>query len=105
MLWSDVDDRKAVIWCEDQGDLAYMNSPDTVLDAEDFFDAGDLVQFDMDTSQRTRYAYNARLVFEKARPTLAEVLVDSSAQVAAPLISNNVIPLHRHRVDPVPTDH
>ena len=25
VLWSDVSDRKAVIWCEDQGDLAYVN--------------------------------------------------------------------------------
>ena len=46
VLWSDASDRKAVIWCEDQGDLAFMTAADAVLNRDGFFDAGDLVQFD-----------------------------------------------------------
>ncbi|MEE4187283.1 MAG: hypothetical protein V2I76_02400 [Roseobacter sp.] len=78
VLWSDSSDRKAVIWCEDQGDLAYVNAADQVLNAEDFFDAGDLVQFDMDTTQSVRLANNPRLVIEKAGPSLPDVLLKST---------------------------
>ena len=43
VLWSDAGDNKAVIWCEDHGDLAYFNGgvddPASLMD----FDAGDLV--------------------------------------------------------------
>ena len=77
VLWSDAADRKAVIWCEDQGDLAYVNAPDEVLDTDDFFDAGDLVQFDMEMAHSMRYASNTRLVIEKARLSLADALMDS----------------------------
>ena len=74
VLWSDVSDRKAVIWCEDQGDLAYVNAGDAVLENGSFFDAGDVVQFEVDTSQTIRYANNPRLVIEKAGQALPDVL-------------------------------
>jgi len=82
VLWSDVSDRKAVIWCEDQGDLAYVNAGDAVLDNGDFFDAGDLVQFEVETSRTMRYANNPRLVIEKAGKALPEAL--KSNGVTAP---------------------
>ncbi len=74
VLWSDASDRKAVIWCEDQGDLAYVTSSDGVLHSGDFFDAGDLVQFDMEMCESTRLANNPRLVAEKAGPDLPKAL-------------------------------
>lgn len=74
VLWSDASDRKAVIWCEDQGDLAYVNPADSLLLSGDFFDAGDLVQFDMEMSESMRLANNPRLVIEKAGQSLPEVL-------------------------------
>ncbi len=74
VLWSDASDGKAVIWCEDQGDLAYLNSKENVLQAGDFFDAGDLVQFDMEVSKSVRFANNPRLVIEKAGTQLPQVL-------------------------------
>ncbi len=78
VLWSDASDRKAVIWCEDQGDLAYVKPTDEVLRSGDFFDAGDLVQFDMEMSQSTRLAHNPRLVIEKVGPALPDVLRDAA---------------------------
>lgn len=74
VLWSDTSDRKAVIWCEDQGDLAYLNAGHCFLHTDDFFDAGDLVQFDMEVTQSMRIANNPRLVTEKASTNLPEVL-------------------------------
>ncbi len=74
VLWSDPSDRKAVIWCEDQGDLAFLNAPDDVLSKDDFFDAGDLVQFDMDEVSSLRRVQNPRLLLEQAGADLPEAL-------------------------------
>lgn len=93
VLWSDATDRKAVIWCEDQGDLAYVNAPEPLFDDSAFFDAGDLVQFDMDVTQTTRYANNARLVIEKDRPTLVDALLEASVGHVEPRQSAKIVPL------------
>lgn len=93
VLWSDASDRKAVIWCEDQGDLAYVNAENTVLQSSDFFDAGDLVQFDMETRKSMRLANNPRLVIEKAGPGLPEVLRNGAlSSVGGDETKNNVLP-------------
>ena len=82
VLWSDAADRKAVIWCEDQGDLAFVNAPDAVLQNGGFFDAGDLVQFYLHMKDATRRAYNPRLVMEKAGAALPRVLRDEVRHAA-----------------------
>lgn len=95
VLWSDASDRKAVIWCEDQGDLAYVKPEVDKCSQEDFFDAGDLVQFDMNTQSSMRIAQNPRLVIEKAGQALPGFLlngVDPAAEAQAP--TAQVIPFH-----------
>lgn len=94
VLWSDARDRKAVIWCEDQGDLAYMNGTETVLSSAGFFDAGDLVQFEMCVEDSTRRARNPRLVMERAGTSLPVVLREEAAQSdpSAAQVSTNVVP-------------
>lgn len=77
VLWSDASDRKAVIWCEDQGDLAFLNSADDVFRSGDFFDAGDVVQFDMEVQASMRRAHNPRLVLEQAGVGLPDALRQS----------------------------
>ena len=84
VLWSDASDRKAVIWCEDQGDLAFVNASDgydTVLHHDSFFDAGDLLQFDMKVKDQTRRATNTRLLVEKAATALPDILRHESRDV------------------------
>ncbi|AXI46912.1 hypothetical protein C1J03_13300 [Sulfitobacter sp. SK012] len=66
VLWSDVEDRKAVFWCEDHGDLAFYQEVESPLINGDFFDAGDMVHFDVFVHQRLRKASNAHLVQEGA---------------------------------------
>ena len=78
VLWSDVSDRKAVVWCEDQGDLAFVNGKDQGFAHGDFFDAGDLIQFDMKMQDKTRLAFNPRLVAEQAGPSLPTALKSAS---------------------------
>ncbi|HBS50292.1 MAG TPA: hypothetical protein DEA05_09535 [Rhodobacteraceae bacterium] len=72
VLWSDVEDRKAVIWCEDHGDLAFYRPGDN--GAEFSLDAGDLVQFDMTMDRHLRFVHNPRLVSEGGCEGLADML-------------------------------
>lgn len=62
ILWSDMADKKAVIWCEDQGDLAFMSGCDTVVLPDPFFHVGEVVEFDVRTDRNMRLASNAARV-------------------------------------------
>ena len=46
ILWSDVQVRKAVVWCEDQGDLAFL-CEDTPFEHLKGLSAGDSIEFDV----------------------------------------------------------
>lgn len=72
VLWSDRREKKAVIWCEDHGDLAFYRQTDE--NGPEALDAGDWVQFDMTTDSNLRFAHNPRLVAEGLCAGLAEVL-------------------------------
>lgn len=72
VLWSDVDERKAVIWCEDHGDLAFYTQAD--CGSRVAFDPGDWVQFDLTLERNMRFAENPRLVAEGFCNGLAECL-------------------------------
>lgn len=71
VLWSSSAKRKAVIWCADHGDLAYLSDPDTGPKEGAFdgtpIDTGDLVEFDCDTSTHVRMADNLRIVTQEQR--------------------------------------
>lgn len=59
ILWSNSDDRKAVIWCEDQGHLAYYEDElPTDGGTGAFFDAGDYVEFDVFIDDTLHRAHN-----------------------------------------------
>lgn len=60
ILWSDHNDRKAVIWCEDQGDLAFVSQGEPQPDGEDFFEVGDVVRFEVSLQRNLRLAHNPR---------------------------------------------
>ena len=98
VLWSDVSDRKAVIWCEDQGDLAYVSASDSTLRSDDFFDAGDLVQFDVETTQHMRLASNPRLIVQKAGSDLPQVLLNGAAKQTCANCDPKVVPISRAKV-------
>lgn len=75
VLWANEHDGKAVIWCEDQGDLAYLTSGDL----EDVYsgfslDAGDLIEFDLEETAERRVAYNPELLHSGHALELAESL-------------------------------
>ena len=78
VLWSDVRDQKAVIWCEDHGDLAFYRNDSEACEIE--MDAGDWVQFDMKMDKNQRKAHNPRLVCEGVYPDLADSLCAAPTQ-------------------------
>ena len=63
VLWSDPEVRRAVIWCEDQGRLAYYEAPERQpAQGDPFFIAGDYVEFDVTSDANLRRAQNAQTV-------------------------------------------
>lgn len=66
VLWSDPNDRKAVFWCEDHGDLAYYTGSLDRIGACSTFTAGDMVQFDVYCETECRRAANPSLVQQNA---------------------------------------
>lgn len=84
VLWSDMEERKAVFWCEDQGDLAFYHQQDNEAGQADFFEAGDMVQFSIRMEGKLRRAEEPRLVTEHACPDLPGKLSRLSP-ITAPL--------------------
>ena len=72
VLWSDEDQDKAVIWCEDHGDLAFYRKPENHTRIQ--LDAGDWVQFDMTMDRHLRFAHNPNPICEALYPELADTL-------------------------------
>lgn len=77
VLWSDVNAGKAIIWCEDQGDLAYYCKANDRIQTT--VSKGDWVQFDLAEEGSLRLAGNARVLEGKAYPELSEMLIDAGS--------------------------
>lgn len=92
VLWSDTEDRKAVIWCEDHGDLAFYSTTDEAELPDVVLDAGDLVQFDMTMDRHLRFAHNPRLVSEGGYPELADTLTSKTEVSAVRSGSAEILP-------------
>lgn len=87
VLWSDEQENKAVIWCEDHGDLAFYRKSE--CDDQVTLDAGDWVQFDMTMDRHLRFARNPRLVDDGVYRNLADALGAAAPQLSAssPIVS------------------
>ena len=70
VLWSDETLNKAVIWCDDQGDLAFYTNKDAEAGFQEL-NAGDWVEFDVTVSGNFRIAENLVVLMEKGSPDLA----------------------------------
>jgi hypothetical protein len=65
VIWSDADDGRAVIWCDDHGDLAYYSGEDDAV-----FAPGDLVRFRVERDLAMRRAFEPELVQSAQYPSL-----------------------------------
>ena len=80
VIWSDESSKKAVIWCEDHGDLAFYKEQDA--DEVIMLGAGDLVEFEVTMERQFRYVKNPQLVSDSYSSGLADALTHGSAQDA-----------------------
>lgn len=76
VLWSDAKKQKAIIWCEDQGDLAYYGSCEHNV-AEIGLGEGDLIQFDLSEAQDLRLAKNPKRIAEHYCSDIKDVVMQA----------------------------
>ena len=84
VLWSDQAEQKAVIWCEDHGDLAYYGGSASSLFDGPVLDAGDLIEFQLLESATLRLVRNPELIAEQHAPEIAERLKATAEPVSSP---------------------
>lgn len=82
VLWSDPVNRKAVFWCEDQGDLAFYQAGHDIVEGDRFLDVGDMVTFATETQGQLRKAHHVTVIQENACTGLPEKLRDTSPRRA-----------------------
>jgi len=83
VLWSDRRENRAVIWCEDHGDLAYYDGGEAKEHAKATLDPGDLVRFDVSEGKRMRIVSNPQVVASEQYPSLAGDLAREGARHGA----------------------
>jgi hypothetical protein len=84
VLWSDCNDNKAVIWCEDHGNLAFFNGSEQARNSVIDFDAGDLVQFELEEERHMRLAQNPKRISEAFCPDIGQDLQAMALQEHTP---------------------
>ncbi|WP_323783365.1 hypothetical protein [Leisingera sp.] len=100
VLWRDDPLNKAVIWCDDQGDLAFY----TRKASEDFLELnpGDWVECELTLNGNCRIAENLALVLEQGSPDLADRLCAAAGRGAkaagAGQENGTVVPFPQHSV-------
>lgn len=80
ILWSDPTEKKAVIWCEDHGDLAFLSRPDAVHLPDMFVDVGDVVEFELRATRNTRQVESVKVLSGARAAPLVQELKDAQPQ-------------------------
>ena len=75
VIWSSEANRKAVIWCEDQGPLAYLRDCDSLTEQADWPVPGDLLRLECETIGNLRHAHSVSLIAPRVCPQLPEALL------------------------------
>lgn len=74
IVWSSAVKRKAVIWCEDQGPLAYLHGLDNVLGGDEWPATGAMVALESEVRNELRHAFNVRVLDESQMSELPGML-------------------------------
>lgn len=84
VVWSNERRCKAVIWCEDQGALAYLEGMTNLLRTGPWPEAGDLVELESELEAGLRLARNVRLVSQGVGAALPQALRAHAEAVPVP---------------------
>lgn len=74
IVWSSAAKRKAVIWCEDQGPLAYLHGLDNVQGSAEWPATGCMVSLESEIRNELRHAFNVRVIDEAQMAQLPGIL-------------------------------
>lgn len=102
VLWSDTNAHKAVIWCEDQGELAFYTPSERSVHSAPLLDAGDLVQFDVTVQKNMRKASNPQLLQHSHSPNLPTDLRASHPEPEFADKGQKVVDISRYFETPEP---
>ncbi|WP_282602537.1 hypothetical protein [Paracoccus sp. PARArs4] len=84
VVWSCASREKAIIWCEDQANLAYLEGTAGLAQAMRWPEAGDLVELETRTKGELRHAFDLRMLSEKSCPELPELLAAADGAPSRP---------------------
>lgn len=85
VIWSSEASRKAVIWCEDQGPLAYLRGCDDLVETVDWPVPGDLLRLECETVGNLRHAHSVSVIAPKVCPQLPDALLGQTNRPASHL--------------------
>ena len=91
VLCCDPSERKAVLWCEDQGDLAFFAPGEDDGDLIESLEAGDMVEFDVTIVGAVRCARSVAVVRPNSHPDLPDALRKTARIATQPRTIGNVV--------------
>lgn len=86
VLWSDAAKEKAIIWCEDNAALAYLQGRRHLTGREAWPESGDLVELECESIGEHRHARHVEVVSGYRRSELPEMLRELGRAPAAPML-------------------
>lgn len=78
VVWSRPERQKAVIWCDDQGALAYLQGAEHLVAGTPWPTAGDLLELESETIGNLRHARAVSLLNHEHRTDLPLLLRDAA---------------------------
>ena len=83
VIWSAEAESKAIIWCEDHGELAFFGQCQQETVSAERFKEGDLIQFDLAEFDNLRLARNPRRIAQHYCSDLSGVIGKAQAVKSA----------------------
>lgn len=81
VVWANASREKAIIWCEDQATLAYLQGRSNLVEAEGRWpEPGDLVELETQTIGNLRHALVVSMLSEQSCPQLPRLLAESQPE-------------------------
>lgn len=84
VVWSNASREKAIIWCEDQLTLAYLQGRANLIDTLKWPQAGDLVELETWTVGNLRHARDVSMLSEQMAPHLPQILSQYQPEPCGP---------------------